>query len=125
MCVITLLLYIWKYWQSLNLAICPKSGRNALLAEFKFGGLLRYVIAWISLYAILTNIIWWFHINMVVSSATAKSPPIFPDLQYLISRDARILHIACTVRTYVLQYVHVCMLDQMCILYVLLSYVHS
>ena len=32
------------YWRSLNLAICPKSGRNALLAEFKFGGLLCYVI---------------------------------------------------------------------------------
>ena len=30
--------YIRKYWRSLNLAICPKSGRNALLAEFKCGG---------------------------------------------------------------------------------------
>ena len=57
-----------KYWQSLNLAICPKSGRNALLEEFKFGGLLRYVIAYISLYAMLTNI------NMAVSSTTAKLP---------------------------------------------------
>ena len=37
--------YIWKYWRSLNLVICPKSGRNALLVEFKFGGLLCYVIA--------------------------------------------------------------------------------
>ena len=50
------------YWRSLNLAICPKSGRNALLAEFKF---------------------WWFvtlrHcIDIIVRNfdefATAKSP---------------------------------------------------
>ena len=39
------ILYIRKYWRSLNLAICMKSGRKALLAEFKFGGLLRYVTA--------------------------------------------------------------------------------
>ena len=39
------ILYIQKYWQSLNLAIYLNSDRNALLAEFKFGGLLRYVIA--------------------------------------------------------------------------------
>ena len=56
---------ITKYWQSLNLAICPKSGRNALLTEFKFGDLLHYVIA---LYAILTNI------KMAVSLVTVKSP---------------------------------------------------
>ena len=30
--------YIRKYRRSLNLAISPKSGRNALLVEFKFGG---------------------------------------------------------------------------------------
>ena len=36
----------------LNLVICLKSGRNVLLAEFKFGGLLRYIIAQLSLYAI-------------------------------------------------------------------------
>ena len=36
--------YIRKYWQSLKLAIRPKSGKNALLVEFKFGGLLHYVI---------------------------------------------------------------------------------
>ena len=42
--------YIQKYWRSLNLAIyinCLKSGSNALLAEFKFGILLLYVIAYI------------------------------------------------------------------------------
>ena len=33
--------YIRNYWRSLNLAICLKSGRNALLADFKFGRLLR------------------------------------------------------------------------------------
>ena len=60
--------FIRKYWRSLNLAICPKSGRNALLAKFKFGSLLHYVIAQISLYAILTII------KMAVSSTTAKSP---------------------------------------------------
>ena len=37
--------YIRKYWRSLNLAICLKSGSNALLVEFEFGGLLHYVIA--------------------------------------------------------------------------------
>ena len=37
--------YIQKYRQSLNLAICLKSGRNALLVEFKFGRLLCYIIA--------------------------------------------------------------------------------
>ena len=29
----------------IKLVICLKSGRNALLAKFKFGSLLRYVIA--------------------------------------------------------------------------------
>ena len=63
--------------------IYPKSGRNALLAEFKFGGLLRYIIAKISLYAILTDI------KMAVLFATAKSPNlnhrqyVFPDLRYV------------------------------------------
>ena len=50
------------------MAICLKFGLNALLADYKFGGLLRYVIAYISWCAILANI------NMVVLSTTAKSP---------------------------------------------------
>ena len=49
--------YMRKYWHNyINLVICLKSGRNALLVEFKFGVLLRYVIAYLSLYAILRNI---------------------------------------------------------------------
>ena len=60
------------------MAICPKSGQSALLAEFKFGGLLRYVMAWISLYAMLTNI------NMAVLSMTAKSPNLNHDQYFRI-----------------------------------------
>ena len=105
----TILPYIRKYWQSLNLVICPKSGRNALLAEFKFGSLLRCIIAQISLNAIFMNI------NMVVSSATAKSSNlnhrqyIFPDLRYVALKSVgfpkfqsiRASTICTHVRTYV------------------------
>ena len=52
----------------IKLGNLPEIWPNALLAEFKFGSLLGYVIAQISLYAMLTNI------NMVVLSASAKSP---------------------------------------------------
>ena len=85
------------------MAICPKSGRNALLAEFKFGGLLRYVIAWIW-YAILTNI------DMAVSSATAKSPNL--NHRYNIIYNIYGMHCAC-IYVYNL-YISLCLLIHVC-----------
>ena len=107
------------------MAVCPKSGQNALLVEFKFGSLLHYimtyrisgnigghyiwqfahnlaemdywrnlnlavfmlynyVIAWISSYAILTNIIMVVNFICNCQIAKFKSLPIFLDLRYII-----------------------------------------
>ena len=32
------LLYSWKYWRSINLAVWPKTDHKNILVEFKFGG---------------------------------------------------------------------------------------
>ena len=63
--------------------ICPKSGQNELLVEFKFSGLvtLRYCIDIIVCNVNINN---YGGFICDCQIAKFKSPAIFPDLQYII-----------------------------------------